>query len=224
MQEKRAFHERKACRMEINITEESMAALEDYGHVPIAFEVNRVLDVVVRHDGLDGFVLSERRLEVPYIKDYDAIEGEGPSTWATRFDLSNWGLMTAHVEGQRVRGVVIAFNTPDVTMLEGRGDLAALWDIRVSSATRGQGVGTALFRGVEIWCIARGCRRLKIETQHNNVAACRFYERQGCVLEAANHLAYRERPDEIQLLWYKDLSLVAASDDASRSGRGTPRR
>ena len=61
MQEKRAFHERKACRMEINITEEPMAALEDYGHVPIAFEVNRVLDVVVRHDGLDGFVLSERR-------------------------------------------------------------------------------------------------------------------------------------------------------------------
>ena len=66
MQEKRAFHERKACRMEINITEEPMAALEDYGHVPIAFEVNRVFDVVVRHDGLDGFVLSERRLEVPY--------------------------------------------------------------------------------------------------------------------------------------------------------------
>jgi streptothricin acetyltransferase len=133
-------------------------------------------------------------------------------------------LMTAHVEGQRVGGVVIAFNTPDVTMLEGRRDLAALWDIRVSSATRGQGVGTALFRGVEIWCIARGCRRLKIETQHNNVAACQFYERQGCVLEAASHLAYRDRPDEIQLLWYKDLSLVAASDDALRSGRGTPRR
>jgi len=61
-------------------------------------------------------------------------------------------------------------------------------------------------------------------TQHINVAACRFYERQGCVLEGVNHFAYRERPDEIQLLWYKDLSLVAASDDAPRSGRGTPRR
>jgi hypothetical protein len=85
-----------------------MSALEDHGRVPIAFEVNRVLDVGVRHHGLDGFVLSERRLEVPYIKDYDAIEREGPSTWARRFDLSNWGLMTAHVEGQRVGGAVIA--------------------------------------------------------------------------------------------------------------------
>jgi len=36
-----------------------MTALGDYGRVPIAFEVDRVLDVVVRHDGLDGFVLSE---------------------------------------------------------------------------------------------------------------------------------------------------------------------
>ena len=146
--------------MVINITEQPMAALEDYGRVPIAFEVARVLDVVVRHDRLDGYVLSERRLEVPYIKDYDAIEGEGPSTWATRFDLSTWGLMTAHVEGQRVGGAVIAFNTPDVTMLEGRRDLSALWDIRVSSATCGQGVGSALFRAVETWCSARGCRRL----------------------------------------------------------------
>jgi streptothricin acetyltransferase len=215
---------RKACRMVINITEEPMAALEDYGRIPIAFEVARVLDVVVRHDGLDGYVLSERCLEVPYIKDYDAIEGEGPNTWATRFDLSTWRLMTAHVEGQRVGGAVIAFNTPDVTMLEGRRDLSALWDIRVSSATRGQGVGSALFRAVETWCTARGCRRLKIETQNINVAACRFYERQGCVLEAVNHFVYRELPDEIQLLWYKDLSQVAASNDAPGSGRGTPRR
>jgi hypothetical protein len=95
--------------MQINMTEEPMAALGEYGRVPIAFEVDRVLDVAVRHDGLDGFVLSERVLRSPYIKDYDAIAGEGPSTWATRFDLSNWGLMTAHVEGQRVGGAVIAF-------------------------------------------------------------------------------------------------------------------
>jgi streptothricin acetyltransferase len=200
--------------MQINMSEEPMAALGEYGRVPIAFEVDRVLDVAVRHDGLDGFVLSERRLEVPYIKDYDAIAGEGPSTWATRFDLSNWGLMTAHVEGQRVGGAVIAFNTPHVTMLEGRRDLAALWDIRVASATRGRGVGSALFRAVETWCTARSCRRLKIETQNINVAACRFYGRQGCVLEAVNHFAYGELPDEIQLFWYKELSQVATGHDA----------
>ena len=48
--------------------------------------------------------------------------------------------------------------------------------------------------------------QLKIETQNTNVRACRFYERQGCQLRAIHRAAYPELPEEIQLLWYKDLS------------------
>ena len=46
---------------------------------------------------------------------------------------------------------------------------------------------------------------IKIETQNTNVRACRFYERQGCQLRAVHHAVYPELPEEIQLLWYKDL-------------------
>jgi hypothetical protein len=46
---------------------------------------------------------------------------------------------------------------------------------------------------------------LKIETQNTNVGACRFYERQGCELRAIHRAAYPQFPEEIQLLWYKDL-------------------
>jgi GNAT superfamily N-acetyltransferase len=91
-------------------------------------------------------------------------------------------------------------------MLEGRADLAVLWDIRVAPAARRHGVGTALFEAAQIWALDNGCRQLKIETQNINVAACRFYARQGCVLRAARHGVYPECPDEIQLLWYKDMS------------------
>jgi len=49
------------------------------------------------------------------------------------------------------------------------------------------------------------CRQLKIETQNTNVQACRFYERQRCRLHAIHRAAYPELPEEIQLLWYKDL-------------------
>lgn len=59
---------------------------------------------------------------------------------------------------------------------------------------------------MEAWAAARGCRQLKIETQNVNVPACRFYARQGCVLGAINRFAYREFPDEVQLLWYKAIS------------------
>ena len=191
--------------MTIELTEEPMTALPEYARIPIAFTVDRVLDVTSRVDEPGGFVLSERRLEDPYQKDYDAIEGEGPLLWARRFDLSHWALFTARVGARRVGGATVAFDTPGLTILEGRRDLAVLWDIRVATDARGQGVGSALFEEVEAWAQKHGCRQLKVETQNTNARACRFYERQGCTLRAVHHAAYPELPEEIQLLWYKDL-------------------
>src|SRR5688572_26750958 len=109
--------------MIIELTEEPMAALPEYACVPIVFTVDRVLDVRNRDDGPGGFALSERRLEVAYEKDYDAIAGEGPLQWARRFDLSQWALFTARSANRIVGGATVAFDTPGLTMLEGRRDL-----------------------------------------------------------------------------------------------------
>jgi len=111
------------------------------------------------------------------------------------------------VDGRLAGAAVIAFDAPGVDMLEGRRDLAVLWDLRVAPDARGQGVGSALFRAAEAWTRARGCTQLKIETQNINAPACSFYAARGCVLGAVHKDAYPELPDEIQLLWYKDLSL-----------------
>jgi GNAT superfamily N-acetyltransferase len=192
--------------MKVEIIEEPIVAAAELARVPIAFNVESVFEVLPRGGGLGGLILSERRVDVPYVKDYDATEGEHPTQWAGRFDVSNWGLIGARSGGVRVGGAVIAFNTQGVNMLEGRTDLAVLWDIRVSPEARGRGVGFGLFRAVEAWATARGCKQLKIETQNINVPACRFYARQGCVLGAINRFAYRELPEEVQLLWYKTLS------------------
>jgi GNAT superfamily N-acetyltransferase len=192
--------------MRIAVKEEPITTLEEYASIPIAFEVGSILDVMVTANGLGEFALKERPLDIPYIKDYDSANEEEPGRWATRFDMSNWVLFAARAEGRRVGGAVVAFSTPGLNLLEGREDLAILWDIRVSPEARGQGVGSALFREAEACARARGCQQLKVETQNINVAACRFYARQGCVLGAANYMAYPELPDEVQLLWYKDLS------------------
>jgi GNAT superfamily N-acetyltransferase len=188
--------------MDVTICEEPSASLGDYASIPIAFEVASEFEV--RREG-ERFGLSEVRVSSPYIKDYDALPGEQPSEWAGRFDVSRWGVLAARAEGRRVGGAVIAFDTPGVDMLEGRRDLAVLWDIRVAPEARGKGVGAALFRAAEAWARARGCRQLKVETQNLNVPACRFYARQGCVLTAVDPSAYPGLPGEIQLLWYKEL-------------------
>jgi len=193
--------------MTIDVAEEPMTALAEYALLPIAFPVDQVLDVTARAEG--GFVLSARRLAVPYVKDYDAVDGEGPLHWSRRFDVSNWTLFTARVAGSRVGGATVAFNTPELTMLEGRRDLSVLWDIRVVPNARGKGIGSALFEKVEAWARAHRCRQLKVETQNINVPACGFYARHGCELRAVHHAAYPELPEEIRLLWYKDLRIEA---------------
>ncbi len=189
--------------MTIDVAEEPMTALGEYAHLPIAFLVGQVLDVTARAEG--GFALSARRLEVPYVKDYDAIDGEGPLHWSRRFDVSNWTMFAAREAGRRVGGATVAFDTSALTMLEGRRDLSVLWDIRVAPNARGKGVASALFQRVEAWAQARGSRQLKVETQNINVRACGFYARHGCELRTIHHAAYPGLPEEIQHLWYKDL-------------------
>jgi GNAT superfamily N-acetyltransferase len=93
----------------------------------------------------------------------------------------------------------------ELVLAEGRDDVAVLWDLRVSPAARGHGVGAGLFRAAEAWAAARACREMKVETQNINVPACRFYARQGCVLSEVRPGAYPNLPDETQLLWRKDL-------------------
>jgi GNAT superfamily N-acetyltransferase len=189
----------------MDIREESPSYLEEYARVSIAFEVDRTLDLSVRDDGLAGFGLVERALSPSFVKDYDAIAGSHPTDWPRQFDLANWGLLSARLDGEHVGGAAIAVKTPELFMLEGRSDLAVLWDLRVAPAARGRGVGAALFGYAEKWAEAQGCRWLKVETQNINVSACRFYASQGCTLGAIHRFAYPELPDEVQLLWYKHL-------------------
>lgn len=191
--------------MDLEIREEPLSQLGEHAGISIAFEVESVLDLAALGAGIDGFELVERRLAEPYVKDYDALAGNRPTDWAQRFDVSTWGMFSAWIEGRRAGGAVIAFGTPGLHLLEGRGDLAVLWDLRVSPELRARGVGSALFAAAEGWARAKGCLQLKIETQHVNVAACRFYARQGCTLGAVHRFEYPELPEEVQLLWYKDL-------------------
>jgi GNAT superfamily N-acetyltransferase len=180
--------------------------LGEYARISIAFLVDRILEVTLVDGGLAGMSLAEIPVADPYVKDYDALEREGPTWWATHFDVSNWGIISAFQDGARAGGAVIAFRTADLHLLDGRDDVAALWDIRVAPEARGCGVGSALFRAAEDWARARDCGWLKIETQNVNVAACRFYRRMGCSLGAIDRFAYPDLPAEAQLLWWKSLS------------------
>ena len=88
----------------LDIREEALtpAALSEHAAISIAFVVDRILEVRLLDGGLGGMALAEAAVADPYVKDYDAIEGEGPQSWPGRFDVSNWGLICAR-RGRRAR-------------------------------------------------------------------------------------------------------------------------
>ena len=182
--------------MPIEIVEEPISALTAHATVSIAFQVDRILYIEETGSSL---ALVDRDVEHPYVKDYDTLEP--PLTWSQRFDVTRWGLLAAFLDGRRVGGAVIAFDTPELTILQDRRDVAALWDIRVDPVRRRQGIGTALFRAAEDWAASRQCKELRIETQNTNLPACRFYECLWCRLKEVNPGVYPGRPEEVQLIW-----------------------
>jgi hypothetical protein len=92
--------------MSLELTHEPVTcvSLAEHATIPIAFVVDRVLEVTPANGGMGGLVFAEAAVAVPYVKDYDAIAGEGPARWADRFDTSNWALICARQQGTRVGG------------------------------------------------------------------------------------------------------------------------
>jgi len=190
--------------MTFKIIEETPEVLREYEKIPISFRVESRFRVELIQSGLGGIKFIEEAV-TPFIKNYDALESERPSGWSKRFDISNWGIISAFEDEKRIGGAAIAWKTPEVNMLESHTDLACLWDLRVHPEFRGKGVGRQLFARAIEWAKGRNCRRFIVETQDINVPACRFYVRQGCELGAVNRYAYPESMDEIQLVWYRNI-------------------
>ena len=79
-------------------------------------------------------------------------------------------------------------------------------DISVAAAYRGCGVGTALMNRAVEWAREKELGGLALETQDNNLLACRFYKKFGMEIGAVNTMLYRNAPkpwcDEIAVFWY----------------------
>ncbi len=94
----------------------------------------------------------------------------------------------------------------------GRIDLSKHWsgfafidDLVVDRTMRRAGVATALLQQATQWVQAQALPGLMAETQNNNVAACRLYERCGFRLSGFDADLYRAHDrlaNEVALFWY----------------------
>jgi len=78
-------------------------------------------------------------------------------------------------------------------------------DIVVDRKFRRQGIGDRLISQAEKWARERNMAGIMLETQNNNVRACKFYEKCGFQLGGFDKNLYRgidKGTDEIALYWY----------------------
>lgn len=80
---------------------------------------------------------------------------------------------------------------------------AFIEDICVAKAARGKGVGSALIQKAIEWAPNSDLRGLALETQDNNLLACRFYAKCSFVIGAVNTMLYRNFDNsEFAIFWY----------------------
>ncbi|TNJ62846.1 GNAT family N-acetyltransferase [Paenibacillus hemerocallicola] len=78
-------------------------------------------------------------------------------------------------------------------------------DIAVHKPFRGLGIGRQLIERARLWAQAGGMPGIMLETQSNNVLACKFYERCGFIIGGFDSQLYRgihKHNDEIAIFWY----------------------
>ena len=184
----------------IRYEEIDVSKLEEYGNIPFCYTTNKKYEIKRIDNGKGGIKLE--LVDVPtFTKDF----GNNVNHWKELFDMSNWKFFVAYDEDKMIGGSIVATKTKNCNMLEGRDDLAVLWDIRVSEEYKGMGIGTKLVCMAKEYAKSNGFRELKIECQNTNPAAVNFYYKQGAKLGAINMYAYKDYPDEVQLLLYLDL-------------------
>jgi ribosomal protein S18 acetylase RimI-like enzyme len=106
----------------------------------------------------------------------------------------------AYLDGSGVGRVVLS---------EGWNRYAWIEDIAVDARRRRAGVGRALMDRAVGWAMERGLPGVKLETQSNNVTACRFYESCGFRLGGFDRDLYQgldEKTTEIAIFWYLQFS------------------
>ncbi len=191
--------------MALEILQMGTDSLSRYSEVPISFRVESIFRLEPEDAGLGGIRFREEPVSSPYIKDYDALKGQGPERWLKRFDMSNWGIFMAFEGERHIGGAVIA---PGAYVGDLDQRFAQLFDIRLRLEDRRRGNGASLLRRAADWAKDQGCEYLKIETQNTNVPACRFYAGQGCELGNIDKFAYSAYPKsehEVRLVWYLGL-------------------
>ena len=147
---------------------------------------------------------------VPYRKCY----GIDPEEFSSFRDAPDSEIFMAYLDDQPVGHLVVSTNWNGYAHID---------ELAVHAPARRHGVAKALLDVAQFWSRKKKLPGIMLETQNNNLGACRLYERCGYVLGGIDHLRYRgidRHTAEVALFWYR---LFDDPLGMSVSGSATPR-
>ncbi len=130
---------------------------------------------------------------VPYRKCY----GIDPEEFSSYRDGADSAIFMAYLDDEPVGHLVISTNWNGFAHID---------ELAVHAPARRHGVAKALLDVAQFWSRKTKLPGIMLETQNNNLGACRLYERCGYEIGGIDHLRYRgidPNTAEIALFWYR---------------------
>lgn len=129
----------------------------------------------------------------PYRKCY----GIDPEEFKNYCDAADSAIFMAYLDDQPVGHVVVSTNWNGYAHID---------ELAVHAPARRHGVAKALLDVAQFWSRKKKLPGMMLETQNNNLGACRLYERCGYVIGGIDHLRYRAidpHTAEVAIFWYR---------------------
>lgn len=174
----------------MEIVELSIHNLADMNKANEAFEIiGKIKPSFINNE----WTFTEEIYLHPYTKSYP----NDDSDYSAYIDNPDKAIFLAYADEECIGQIVLRKDWNRYAFIE---------DICVSKTSRGQGIGTALIQSAVLWAKKVGLCGLALETQDNNLLACRFYAKSGFAIGAVNTMMYKnfEKPwcDEAAVFWY----------------------
>ena len=138
----------------------------------------------------------------PYRKCY----GIDPDEFASFRGAQDSAVFMAYLDHQPVGHVVVSTNW---------NGLAHVDELAVIAGARRHGVAKSLLAVVKFWSQKKRLPGVMLETQNNNLGACRLYEQCGYQVGGIDHLRYRgidPQSAEVAIFWYLFFETSARPD------------
>jgi ribosomal protein S18 acetylase RimI-like enzyme len=128
----------------------------------------------------------------PYLKNY----GIDSEEFCNYRDAADSTVLVAWLDDEPVGHIVISKHWNGFAHVD---------ELAVDTAARRNGIARKLLDVAQFWSRKRGLPGVMLETQNNNLAACKLYESYGFVVGGVDHFRYRgidPATQESAIFWY----------------------